>query len=113
MQLAMSYEPSRSKPYDNDIRWQVVYQLMALEYSVQQVSNNLGISPATVRRIGQRFDSTGSVDKQSCPDRGLALKALTTYDEFIIMELVLQRPGIYLREICRELQQSTGTEVWL
>ena len=61
MQLAMSYEPSRSKLYDNDIRWQVVYQLMALEYSVQQVSNNLGISPATVRRIGQLFDSTGSV----------------------------------------------------
>ena len=111
MQLAMSYEPSRSKPYDNDIRWRVVYQLMALEYSVQQVTTNLGISASTVRRIGQLFDSTGSVDKQSCPDRGLALKVLTTYDEFIIMELVLQRPGIYLREICRELQQSTGTDV--
>jgi hypothetical protein len=51
------------------------------------------------------------VDKQACPDKGLALKALTTYDEFIIMELVLQRPGIYLREICQELQQSTGTDV--
>jgi transposase len=107
----MLYEPSRSKPYDTDIRWRVVYQLRALECSVQQVSDNLGISVSTVRRIGQLFDSTGSVDKQACPDKGLALKALTTYDEFIIMELVLQRPGIYLREICQELQQSTGTDV--
>ena len=93
MRLAMSYEPSRSKPNDTDIYWCVVYQLRALEYTVQQVSDNLGISVSTVRRIGQLFDSTGSSDKQACPDRRLALKALTTYDEFIVLELVLQGLG--------------------
>ena len=48
----MSYEPSRSKAYDSDIRWRIVYQRLALEYSVQRVSANLGVSQSTVRRIG-------------------------------------------------------------
>ena len=86
----------------------MVYQLRALEYSVNRVSNNLGVSPSTVRRIAQLFDTTGSVDKKSCRERE---QHLTSYDEWLIMELVLERPGIYLLEICRELRHFTGTEV--
>lgn len=106
----MSYEPSRSKAYENDLRWRIVYQLRALEYSANRVSNNLGVSVSTVRRIARLFDTAGNVDKKSCRDRGQALKHLTSYDEWIIMELVLERPGIYLLEICRELRHFTGTE---
>lgn len=107
----MSYEPSRSKAYDNDVRWRIVYQRFALEYSVQRVSENLSVSQSTVRRIGDLFDSTGSVDPKVDPDKGQALKALSSYDEFYVMELVLEKPGIYLREICRELFQLTGAVV--
>ncbi len=107
----MSYEPSRSKAYENDLRWRIVYQLRALECSVMRVSDNLGVSPSTVRRIGRLFDTTGSIDKKSRLDGGQALKLLTSYDEWMIMELVLERPGIYLLEICRELRHFTGTEV--
>ena len=105
---AMSYEPSRSKAYDSDLRWRIVYQRFALEYSVQKVSENLGVSQSTVRRIGSLFVSTDGVDPKVDPDKGQALKALSSYDEFYIMELVLEKPGIYLREICHELFQLTG-----
>ena len=101
----MSYEPSRSKAYDNDVRWRIVYQRFALEYSVQRVSENLGVSQSTVRWIAHLFDSTGSIDLKVDPDKGQALKVLSSYDEFYIMELVLEKPGIYLREICHELFQ--------
>ena len=47
---AMFYEPSRSKAYDSDLRWRIVYQHFALEYSVQKVSENLGVSPLYVRQ---------------------------------------------------------------
>ena len=107
----MSYEPSRSKAYDNDVCWRIVYQRFALEFSVQQVSENLGVSQSSVRRIARLFDSTGSVDPKVDPDKGQALKALSSYDEFYIMELVLEKPGIYLREICHELFQQTGAAV--
>ena len=107
----MSYEPYRSKAYDSDIRWRIVCQCFALEYSVQCVSENLGVSPSTVCWIGSLFDSTGCVDQKVDPDKGVALKTLSSYDEFYIMELVLERPGIYLREICFELYQLTGAVV--
>lgn len=89
----MSYEPSRSKAYNSDIRWRILYQRFALEYSV---SDNLGVSQSTVCQIGSLFDSTGSFDQNSDPNKGVALKALSSYAEFYIMEVVLERPGIYL-----------------
>ena len=108
----MSYEPSRSKAYNSDIRWRIVYQRFALEYSVQCVSANLGVSQSTVHRIGSLFHSTGSVDLKVVPDKGaMLIKSLSSYDEFYIMELVVERPGIYLREICFELYQFTGAVV--
>lgn len=107
----MSYEPGRSKAYGIDIRWRIVYQLRVLDYSVDRVSANLGISVSTVRRIGKLFDTTGSVDAKTGLTRSQSQKILTSYDEFLIMELVLEKPGIYLHEISRDLQQTTGTHI--
>ena len=107
----MSYDPSRSKAYDGDVRWRIVYQRYALEYSVQQVSDNLGVSHSTVRQIRKFFDTTGSIEPKPVPDRGETLNALTSYSEFYIMELVLDNPGIYLQEIHYELHQLTGAAV--
>ena len=76
------------KAYDSDLRWCIVYQHFALEYSVQQVSENLGVSQSTVRQIESLFDSTGNVNPKVDPNKGQALKALSSYDEFYIMELV-------------------------
>lgn len=101
----MSYEPSRLKAYDSDIRWRIVYQRFALEYSVQHISANPGVSPSTVRRIGSLFDSTGSVDQKVDPDKGAALKALLSH-EFYIMELVLER-----REFIFERSASNYTNL--
>ena len=39
-----SYECYRNTPYSEDLRWQIVYQQMVLEYSVWQVAENLGAS---------------------------------------------------------------------
>ena len=76
----MSYEPSRSKAYDSDIRWRIVDQCFALKYSVERVSANLCVSQSTVRRIGSLFDSTGSVDPKVVPDKGATLKSLSSYE---------------------------------
>ena len=77
---------------------------------MQRVSQNLGVSVSTVCRIGKLFETTGNVQQGEHGDRETG-KVLTTYDQFLVMELVLDRPGIYLHEVCQELQQTTGTEV--
>ena len=51
---------SRNTAYNKDHRWRIVYQRKALEYSVRQVAENLGVSPATVHRIEDR---TSTVSK--------------------------------------------------
>ena len=93
--MAMSYEPSRTKAYGNDIRWRMVYQVKVLDYSVGQVSANLGVSPSTVRRIVALFDTSGSVDKRLGAHQ-TPIK-LTSYDEWMIMELRCVRTGVPMR----------------
>ena len=81
-----------------------------LEHSPQRVSENLGVSPSTVYRTEHRFDTEGTVEKRPYPERQSG-KALSQNDEFLVLELVIERPGIYLHEIRRELQTSSGTDV--
>ena len=38
---SMSYEPWRSRAYDSDLKWRMIYQRKVLEYSPKRVSENL------------------------------------------------------------------------
>ena len=88
----------------------MVYQVKVLQYNLGRVSANLGVSHSTVRRMVRLFDTTGNVDGRGYGSSHPPTR-LTSYDEWMIMELVLEQPGIYLLEICRQLSQFTGTEV--
>ena len=67
---------------------------------------------STVYRIIQRFDSSGDASKKAHPQgHNHHLKRLTEIDEFLILELVVEKPGISLKEIQAELSQTTGTEI--
>ena len=63
----MSYETWRAKAYDPDLRWRMIYQRKALDYSARLVSNSLGVSVSTVRIIERYFDSEGNVEKRCYP----------------------------------------------
>ena len=106
-----SYESARTAAYSEDLRWRMVYQRKALEYSVRRVAENLGVSPATVSRTLEVFDRTGTVSNQEYPEDHNRAKKLTQTDEFLILQLVTDSPGIYLGEIQTELACSTGTFV--
>lgn len=105
-----SYEQARTKAYSEDLRWRIIYQRLALGYSLQRVAENLGVGVATVHRIETLFVNTGSVDKRKYPDRP-GIHKLTESDELLVLGLTLDRPETYLHEIQRELQVATGTEV--
>ena len=105
----MSYEPWRSKAYDPDLRWRMIYQRKVLNYSPRLVSTNLGVSVSTVRRIERRFDTEGNVEKRRYPER-YSGTALSQHEKFLVLALVIDHPGIYLHEICRELLETTSTD---
>ena len=80
--------------------------------SVWRTSQNLNVDQSTVRRIEKLFDQTGSVDFKSYPQSHRdGHKKLSQADKYFILQLVVEMPGIYLREIRHELWITNGTDV--
>lgn len=105
-----SSEPERSSAYSEDLRWKIVWQALALELPVKQIATNMCVDQTTVRRIVGKFEATGQVQKKSYPvDK--AFRKLNEPAQFFILYLVLDRPGIYLREIQSELLLQLGLDV--
>ena len=107
---ATSCESKRSSAYSEDLRWRMVYQKegMGLSYSV--VAKNLNVDQSTVKRVVKLFTNTGSVTKKSYDKSSLPRK-ITKAVQFCILQLVLQYPGIKLREIKSEVSYLLQVEL--
>ena len=105
-----SSEPARSSAYSEDLRWKIVWQVLALDLPVKQVAANLCVDQTTVRRIVGKFEASGQVKKKSYPvDK--AFRKLNEPAQFFILYLILDRPGIYLREIQNEVLLQLGLDI--
>ena len=97
----------RISAYSCDIRWRMVYQhLGTIGLSCRAVANNLNVDPSTVSRIARRFEATGDVEPT--PKKGVRTK-LCKYDEFVIVDSLLERPSMYLHEVQQKVWETTGT----
>ena len=56
----MSFEPSRSSAYSEDLRWRMVWQKEALGYTCTKIAENLCVDKSTVSRTLTLFHSTVS-----------------------------------------------------
>ena len=90
-----SLEPLRGKAYHKDLKLHMVYQREMLGLNYQQIASNLNVHTSTVWRTVKRFEEEGSIDerKKEGPCK------LTESEEFATMEIVLENPSVYLREI--------------
>ena len=98
-----SLEPSRTAAYGEDLRWRMVYQRECLRLGYSSIAHNLGVDESTVIRTVKLFNDTGSVTKRPYPS-DKAFRLLTETCQLFILNLLLDRPGIYLREIQQELK---------
>ena len=105
-----SCEASRTSAYSHDLRWRIVWQREALNLSVREVAGNLCVDPSTVSRITTLFRTTGDVAKKPYPSERASRK-LTEPAQFFVIYLILDRPGIYLREVQLELQTQLGLNI--
>lgn len=106
-----SCEPGRKKAYHIDLRWRMVWQREVQGLSLQAVASNLSVDPATVQRTVKKFERFGTVDKKKYSRGNHPLQKLTKPVQFVVLHLVLQKPGIYLREIQQELAWQFGLDV--
>ena len=94
-----SGELGRTKAYDDELRWRIVYQRYGMDLNYREIANNVNIDTSTVCRVVQRFEATGSVSSDPYPHgRDHPLCKLTQTDEFLVLEPVIDHPGnLYYR----------------
>ena len=106
----MSSEPNRRAPYSADLRWKVVYQKLGRNLSLSRIARNFGLSVGTVHNILKHFTLTGEVAAKAQGTR-LGSRKLSASEELFVISLVLDRPYIYLQEVCDEVSAEIGVLV--
>ena len=84
MATSTSYESTHCSAYNDDLRWRMVYQRMALGLPYHTVAMNLGIDASTVCRIIQLFERTGQVSKMEYNTANCSRKLTDTVQFFIV-----------------------------
>ena len=106
----MSSEPNRRGPYSANLRWKVVYQRLGQSLSLNRIVHNFSLSIETVHNILEHFTTTGEIDAKAQGTR-LGSRKLSASEEMFVVGLVLDRPFIYLQEICDDVLSQIGVVV--
>ena len=110
MAVRTTCEPRHCSAYSDDLRWRMVYQYEALNLTYDTIAANLNIDSSTVSRTVLLFRRTGHMTKKSYDASNLP-RELTNTVQLIILQTVLERPGILLHEIQAEIEYTTGTHL--
>lgn len=78
--------------------------------SSRDIMESLNVDKSTVLRTVTFFEETGDVHKRKCPTTAGTTK-LTDLGKLILLEVVISRPGIYLREVRDKLRQMTRIDI--
>ena len=90
--------------YSNDLRWRIVWHHVCLRKPAEDVAKTLFVSERTVLRYVERFNATGQVEKTV--RRNGCCSKLSESDKYLLIDLILSNPGIFLRELQAELQKA-------
>ena len=88
----------------------MIYQREPLGLTYEEIANNLGVDRSTVWRTVQLFYQTGAIAKKRYDSTNLSRK-LTDVVQFTLLQLILEHPGIYLRELQTDVKLVTGLDI--
>ena len=91
----MSCERNRTAACSLDIHLRIVYQVIGLGKAHKDVAEHLNVNPSNVIT---RFEQTGDVSKNKYPPN-ISVTKLSDIGKYYILDLVIEKPGIHLREI--------------
>ena len=96
-------------PYSDDLRWRIVWLHITRGITAKEVADLLCISESSVWRYTKLFHTTGSVsptDYHHGPQ-----KLLSEFEQLTVVQSLLNKPKMYLSEVCDDLFEATGREV--
>ena len=109
--MAHSCQPGRTKAYNEDLRWRMVWQREVLGLKLKEVAKNLCVDLSTVHRITKLFYNTGSVLKRPYPSDKRPNKKVTDAVKIFILSTIVNEPHLYLRELKDRVLVFTGFEI--
>ena len=75
------------------------------------IAQNLNVAVSTVHRIYRLFEESGTVDPLS-PQKRLNCRRLDLRSELHVVGVILENPSMYLGELCLEIMQVFGIEIF-
>ena len=87
-----------------------MWQREGVGLTVEQVAKNLGVDKSTVSRTCSKFVTTGSFSKKSYP-KDRAYRKVTSAVQLLLLHLLLEKPGVLLRELQKELASTLLVEI--
>ena len=106
-----SAEPGRKAAYSADIRWRIVWQRLSMDLCFVEIAERLNIAVSTAHRIYHLFEQSGNVCPKPNNTPRPDTRKLSDDMELFIIGLVLENPGIYLSEVCKEVEDISGIVV--
>ena len=94
--------------YSTDLRWRVIYMKYQWGYSHREISRILKIHKSTVKRIVNKFLSTGDIQCLKVGRRPET--SFHPHEQFVLVEAALSNPSLSLKEFLWEIRNSTGSE---
>ena len=86
-----SAEPGHRRAYHSDLRWQVVWQRLALELSFRQIASRLNIAVSTAKSI---YLLTGDVQSKLVTGPRREQRKLDYHMEIFVLGLILENPSL-------------------
>ena len=95
--------------YSKDFRWRIVFQHCFRGRSVRKVARDNYVSKSTIGRIVKLYKSSGDVISEQYKHG--PLPRLSSQDQLAVLNLFLENPGVYLREMQQKVYATTG--IWV
>ena len=92
------------RSYPADLRWHVVWMHVYLGKEVKEIAEVMKVSERSVYRYSERYLITGDV--RPFIRRNGPVRELSEFEQHYLVDLVLAKPGMYLRELQEELYLS-------
>ena len=95
--------------YSVDLGWRAVWLHLIRNRSYAEIADVLFISQRSVQRYVDLYQSTGDVEPNK--DRHGPQQMLSDFEQIVVLQSMIDRPGIYLSELQQQLKDTTGTWV--
>ena len=105
-----SVQAERRKAYDEDLRWNAIFAVVADGNSIGEAAQRCGVSSTTVAHWWARFRETGSVSvKRRLHQR--VERRLDDVAAMVLLNILENEAALYLAEICRRMREIAGFSV--